>query len=153
MRKSMAVVNEPDNQFDVAAWRNRIRQAGLRCTQARIAILQRLQAASGPLTHSQVVDNLKSCSFDRATIYRSLIELAEVGLLSRMELGDHVWRFECAESAIPSMPTICILSAWFAGISNACRARPLRPLAPAIKGLAKGMISEVLLKGHCWRCV
>ena len=31
---------------------------------------------------------------DRATIYRNLIDLTDAGLASRIDLGDHVWRFE-----------------------------------------------------------
>lgn len=33
-------------------------------------------------------------TLDRATIYRNLIDLTDAGLASRIDLGDHVWRFE-----------------------------------------------------------
>ena len=74
--------------------RARLRAAGMRSTAARRAVLQELTGATSPLTHAQVAERLASRGFDRATIYRNLIELAEAGLLSRIELGDHVWRFE-----------------------------------------------------------
>jgi len=74
--------------------RARIREAGLRCTTARVAVLGYLVAARGPKTHAEVSDDLADRGFDRATIYRNLTELTEAGIVSRVELGDHVWRFE-----------------------------------------------------------
>ena len=72
----------------------RIRAVGLRCTAARLTVLQHLIAAHGPQTHAEVSDALVERGFDRATIYRNLTELTQAKLLTRMELGDHVWRFE-----------------------------------------------------------
>jgi Fur family ferric uptake transcriptional regulator len=40
-------------------------------------------------------------TLDRATIYRNLSDLTEAGLLQRLDLGDHVWRFEPAPAAQP----------------------------------------------------
>lgn len=74
--------------------RERIRAAGLRCTSARLTVLHHLVKATGPLTHAEVSDAVSHAGFDRATIYRNLTELTEAGLVARMELGDHVWRFE-----------------------------------------------------------
>lgn len=71
-----------------------VRQAGLRCTAARLTVMQHLLEAHGPETHAEVSDALAHRGFDRATIYRNLTELTDVGLVSRIELGDHVWRFE-----------------------------------------------------------
>ncbi|MBM4020825.1 MAG: transcriptional repressor [Planctomycetes bacterium] len=76
------------------AVRARLRGAGLRCTSARVAVMQHLEAAAGPLTHAQVSGALRHLGFDRATIYRNLTELTEAALAARVELGDHVWRFE-----------------------------------------------------------
>lgn len=71
-----------------------IRNAGLRSTAPRIAVLRRLSAASTPISHSELVDVLASDGMDRTTVYRNLVDLTEVGLVSRTDLGDHVWRFE-----------------------------------------------------------
>jgi Fur family ferric uptake transcriptional regulator len=71
-----------------------IRQAGLRCTPARVAVMQHLDHVPGPRTHAEVAESLADHGFDRATIYRNLIELTEAKLVNRVELGDHVWRFE-----------------------------------------------------------
>ena len=74
--------------------KTRIRAAGLRCTTARVAVLEHLDTATGPRTHAEVSEALDDRGFDRATIYRNLIELTDKKLVSRVELGDHVWRFE-----------------------------------------------------------
>ena len=67
---------------------------GLRCTAARMAVLDHVMTATGPKTHAEVAEALSDRGFDRATIYRNLTELTEAKIISRVELGDHVWRFE-----------------------------------------------------------
>ena len=50
------------------------------------------------MSHGDVADRLASQAWDRATIYRNLTDLSEVGLLRRTDVGDHVWRFEAVGS-------------------------------------------------------
>ena len=138
---------------DFDTYRDQIRRAGLRSTQARVAILERLQTSSRPMTHAQVADDLESRGFDRATIYRSLIEMAEAGLLTRMELGDHVWRFELRPPATADQAEhlhfLCVDCGKIECLDGTSVASAL---APAIKRATAGTISEVLLKGHCREC-
>jgi Fur family ferric uptake transcriptional regulator len=68
-----------------------LRAAGLRRTAPRIAVLEHLEAASVPTSHGEIAEVL---GWDRATVYRNLMDLAEAGLVTRTDLGDHVWRFE-----------------------------------------------------------
>src|SRR5690348_15992405 len=72
----------------------KLRELGLRATLSRVAVLQQLIAARAPLTHGEVAEQLAASGFDRATVYRNLIDLSEVGLVRRSDMGDHVWRFE-----------------------------------------------------------
>jgi Fur family ferric uptake transcriptional regulator len=74
--------------------RETLSEAGLRKTAARIAVLQQLQSATTPVTHGEIADALTDSGFDRATVYRNLMDLTEAGLVTRSDLGDHVWRFE-----------------------------------------------------------
>lgn len=76
------------------ALRQTIRKVGLRGTSPRIAVLQLLENATMPLSHTEVCDALMEQGFDKATLYRNLTDLTEAGLLSRLDVGDHVWRFE-----------------------------------------------------------
>jgi Fur family ferric uptake transcriptional regulator len=71
-----------------------IRGHGMRSTGPRIAVLAHLGKAGAPLSHTEIHEALASTGYDRATIYRNLVDLAEAGLLVRSDLGDHVWRFE-----------------------------------------------------------
>ena len=78
----------------LARLQKRLREAGLRSTGPRIAVLRHLIGQAAPVSHAELCQELKTDGLDRATIYRNLIDLADVGIVSRVDLGDHVWRFE-----------------------------------------------------------
>lgn len=71
-----------------------LRGAGLRSTAPRIAVLEHFHLRGGQNSHAELFEALQDRGFDRATIYRILMDLAEANILSRTDLGDHVWRFE-----------------------------------------------------------
>lgn len=71
-----------------------IRQHGMRSTGPRVAVLSHLIKATAPLSHNEIYEALSHRGFDRATIYRNLMDLADAGMVVRSDLGDHVWRFE-----------------------------------------------------------
>jgi Fur family ferric uptake transcriptional regulator len=87
------------------ALRDELRGRGLRATPSRIAVLGLVRSVGEPMSHGDVADRLEpgkpgvSTTWDRATIYRNLVDLAEVGLLRRTDVGDHVWRFEAIGTA------------------------------------------------------
>ena len=83
---------------DLETLRAAVRDAGLRATPSRIAVLHLLRSAGSPVSHSEVVAKLASQAWDPATIYRNLTDLSDVGLARRTDLGDHVWRFEAITS-------------------------------------------------------
>ena len=67
--------------------RTRLRDAGLRSTAARLWVMQELIEATSPVTHGEVAEALATKGFDRATIYRNLVELTEAGRLLQQEAG------------------------------------------------------------------
>ena len=71
-----------------------LRGAGLRSTGPRIAVLEYFHTRGGQNSHAETYEALEDRGIDRATIYRILIDLSDAKLLSRTDLGDHVWRFE-----------------------------------------------------------
>ena len=73
-----------------------LRESGLRATAPRLAVLGCLRSAERPLSHAEVMERLGEDTWDRATIYRNLSDLADAGLLRKAYHGDHVWRFEAA---------------------------------------------------------
>jgi Fur family ferric uptake transcriptional regulator len=145
---------QPNSQPDSAEIiRRRIRDAGLRATAARVAVLQELLAATSPVTHAQMAERLAGGGHDRATIYRNLVEMAEAGILSRIELGDHVWRFELRrleEAGVADHPHfVCVdcgevscLPTGSVSIQHDAGAKPA----------TIGTVTAVLLKGHCNHC-
>lgn len=84
--------------------REQLREAGLRATSARIAVMLCLLESKGPLTHAEVYERIKGNGFDRATAYRNLKDLVEARFLHRHDLGDHVWRFELVQAESKTSP-------------------------------------------------
>ena len=74
--------------------RDALRQAGMRATPARIAVLDVVRKADALLSHSEIVALLDGQGWDPATIFRNLTALVEAGFIRRTDVGDHVWRFE-----------------------------------------------------------
>ncbi|MGE0400281.1 MAG: Fur family transcriptional regulator [Kofleriaceae bacterium] len=80
---------------DLEALRTLLRDRGLRATSSRLAVLGYLQEhAVQPMSHAEIAAKLSPGPWDPATIYRNLLDLVEVGLARRTDVGDHVWRFE-----------------------------------------------------------
>lgn len=138
----------PDNSetFKLA-----IRESGLRATPARIATLELLTEASGPLTHAEVANDLKVMGIDKTTVFRNLNDLVGAGLLRRTELGDHAWRFELTAknnhdgSAHPHF--VCVDCG---GVS--CMDE-IKLTAGSMRSSRKfGEVTEILLRGHCNDC-
>jgi Fur family ferric uptake transcriptional regulator len=91
-----------EEPMDKELIRRSIRRAKLRATASRISVMDSLYKAARPLAHSELVESLVPEGFDRASIFRNLIDLTEAGLVSRTDLGDHVWRFFAHDSEDPS---------------------------------------------------
>ena len=92
--KSSKKAHREPKKVGVKEFQLLLRSAGLRSTAPRIAVLEYFHVHAGPNSHAELFKALEDRGFDRATIYRILMDLAEVKILSRTDLGDHVWRFE-----------------------------------------------------------
>ncbi len=139
---------------DRTAIRDRIRAAGLRVTMARMAVLEQLDMALSPMSHAELADRLVPDGLDRATVYRNLMDLTEAKLVSRSELGDHVWRFESYraghgehDAAHPHF--VCTECGQVTCLANV--SVEISP-APGSKHSIIHALSEVLLKGQCESC-
>lgn len=128
-----------------------IREAGLRSTSSRLAVVQHLSAAQQPLSHADVAEVLVPAGFDKSTLYRCLVELAEVGILSRMDAGDHSWRFEMKhdEHGGGEHPHFVCVDCG----KVTCLPEVEVNIAPSRAARSKvGDVTEVVLKGHCKEC-
>src|SRR5271170_2377945 len=70
-----------------------LRAAGLRRTGPRVAVLRHLSKVAHPVAHAEVAAALGKLGLDRVSVYRVLVDLARVKILTRTDVGDHVWRF------------------------------------------------------------
>ncbi len=73
----------PDPHSRVETACARLREAGLRITQPRIAILGVLIARGQPLSIEQIHGELRNRSCDLVTVYRCLAAFEEIGLVRR----------------------------------------------------------------------
>ncbi len=135
------------------AVRNRIRAAGLRSTPARIAVIEILTRSDQPLSHAEVARQLTPQGIDPATVYRNLTDLAERGIVSRLEVGDHVWRFELRDAGteVAHHPHfVCVDCGQVTCLDDLPWSLGRSPRAKLPAPI--GQVTEVLLKGHCRDC-
>lgn len=128
-----------------------IRSRGLRATPARVSTLILLRDSASPLTHAEVSEALGSLGFDKATLFRNLNDLSEVGLIRRTELGDHVWRFEAtdpdSEGSGGHPHFVCVDCG-----TVTCLDRVQLTAGSRRQSDGVGVITEILLRGHCHAC-
>lgn len=139
--------------FDVMWAKGVLREAGLRGTAARVAVMQCLAAKGSPLSHAEVADSLTAFGFDQSTIFRALQELSEADIVSRLDLGDQIRRFELRNQAgsdqLEHPHFMCVDCGKLSCLDDFTFS-----LAPS-RGPRReqlGEITEVLLKGHCGAC-
>lgn len=139
------------DSHELETLKDRIRAVGLRSTSARLAVLRVLLAAHAPLSHAEVVERLASSGFDKATVFRNLVDLVQADLLMRTELGDHVWRYEVrdpAHSAGGGHPHfVCTDCGGVTCLSELDFDDRSQAAASKI-----GRVTEILLKGVCNDC-
>jgi Fur family transcriptional regulator, ferric uptake regulator len=80
--------------LSVESSRELLRASQLRSTPSRLAVLEYLSAQTRPISHAEISDDLVPLGYDKSTLYRVLVELAEAEILARIDAGDHSWRFE-----------------------------------------------------------
>lgn len=137
-----------------AEWaKSLLRENGLRATAARIAVMRHLATFAGPQSHADVVQALRENGFDQSTLFRCLNELADAGVVARLDLGDQVRRFELTgaenEGAAEHAHFMCVDCGQLSCLSGfTFKLTPDR--GSSRKKL--GAITEVLLRGHCEQC-
>jgi Fur family transcriptional regulator, ferric uptake regulator len=139
-----------DEHAELVMLQQRMREAGLRCTSARLAVLRELGRSASPLTHAEVADRLAIQGIDKATVFRNLVDLVDADLLTRHELGDHVWRFEvrppgATDEQHPHF--VCTDCGSVTCLSEIGFDKSSRRQASKI-----GLVKEILLKGICHNC-
>jgi Fur family ferric uptake transcriptional regulator len=105
-----ATATNSKSQTPIAVACARLRSAGLRITQPRIAILNALIKRGQPTTIEQIHDDLEAGSCDLVTVYRCLSAFEDIGIVRRsfyhngtslysMSLGEvHPYHVICKET-------------------------------------------------------
>ena len=141
-----------NDQLTVAEAKEMLRGASLRGTAARVAVVQLLAAEQAPLSHADVIDRLKDHGFDQSTLYRSLTELADAGILARLDLGESSRRFELIHGERLGFSEHPHFSCVECG-KLFCLSDYSVSLLPKKKGSkGPGRFLEVLVKGYCEEC-
>jgi len=75
-----------------------MREAGLRATGPRLAVYAAVAAEGRPVSHSQLVKIMGEADLDSATIYRNLVRLTEVGILTVVSRANGMARYVQSDS-------------------------------------------------------
>lgn len=143
-----------ESEITTVAWaKESLRAAGLRATSARIAVLRHMADVASPRSHAEVVGALDDSGFDPSTIFRCLNELADAGLVARLDLGDHLRRFELAnrdgDGEAEHAHFMCVDCGTLTCLDGfSVKVTPDR----GRRRKALGQITEVLLRGRCGSC-
>ena len=78
--------------------RQTLRDAGLKRTEARVAVLGAIQQLGVPVTHADLLKHAHVAELDEITVYRTLATLVEADLVHRVFGTDGAWRY-CAQPA------------------------------------------------------
>ena len=126
-----------------------LKKHNLRVTSSRMSVLMAMHERKGPMTHQELIGMLPEGSFDKASIWRVLANLAEIGLLTRMDLGDRVWRYELIDHCRP----IAEKHPHF--LCNACgmvRCLPMVSLNDKLPKELEGVELQIRVTGRCVKC-
>lgn len=86
---------------------NRLRTAGLRSTQPRIAIFKALNDFSEPASIEQIFRSIKSTSCDLVTVYRGLALFEELGLVQRTFSNNGTGLYQLKREGTPAYYVSC----------------------------------------------
>lgn len=73
-----------------------LKSGGLRATAPRLAVLRVLAEQAGPISHTEVLNELGATDWDPATIYRNLVKLTEAGVATVVSRADGKARYALA---------------------------------------------------------
>ena len=127
-----------------------LREAGLRRTVGRVAILEALGQAQRPLSKDEIVAILGKRRLNKTTIYRALEGFEQAGLVHRAYLEGRVGYYELAHRCTKQQ---CHPHFTCAGCGMThCL---LRARVPLVTGLDEGFVlhrQQVRLVGLCPKC-
>ncbi|MFV0446616.1 MAG: Fur family transcriptional regulator [Planctomycetaceae bacterium] len=85
--------SEQEAELTVEQAGSLLRELGLRRTLVRTCVLQLLSKQRTAMSQADVSSALASYGFDESTIFRSLSDLVDRRIITRVDTGDKTWRF------------------------------------------------------------
>lgn len=138
--------------YDMDAIRGMIRDVGLRCTPTRIAVLAFGLKQKAPFTHNHLVQACRGKGFESSTLFRALADFAERGLMKKLDVGDHLFRYEVERSHDHHPQHPHFLCTDCGGVS--CLLESTSSFAAhATSLIGNHSIVDVLFKGVCGECL
>lgn len=74
-----------------------------------LAALHRLGPGDEAVSHAELAAALAPEGWDRATVYRNLVDLVDAGLATKHDLGDHTWRFALKSASTAKGPAAAMV--------------------------------------------
>jgi Fur family ferric uptake transcriptional regulator len=90
---------------------------------------------------------------DRATVYRILADLHQAGLLRRMDLGDHIWRFELLDTCRTVRDDHAHFLCTECGVVTCLPELELRATRGPLPAALRGAEITLRVSGRCAECV
>ena len=132
--------------------RDLLRSKGLRGTASRIAVLVALRKQAGPMSHEQLMATLGPNGHDKASVWRILSDLADAGILRRMDLGDRIWRYELRDTCRAVTEEHAHFLCESCGEVSCLPPLELRAAGGALPPQLLGAQFQVRVMGTCARC-
>ncbi len=130
--------------------RTLLRAKALRMTTPRVAVLAALLDGPRAASHADVTAALAPVGVDRATVYRTLRALADVGLVTKADLGDRVWRFSLTtdegSAHAEHAHFLCVAC-------GAARCLPDGAVTLKLSVHRHSMVLDVQVRGRCGDCL
>jgi Fur family ferric uptake transcriptional regulator len=130
-----------------------LRGHSLRATAPRLAVLVTLHERGAPMTHEQIMETLPRGQYDKASVWRLLSDLAEAGVLRRMDLGDRVWRYELLDDCRPVDADHAHFLCEVCGIVSCLPPLVLRASEGQLPPVLQGADFRLKVTGTCAECV
>lgn len=127
----------------------RSREAGLRLTRPRLAVLAAIHSARRPLSQRDVAERIEPLEVDRTTLFRNLKALVRASIIRRVDGGDRVWRFELTTRRAAVARFTCIDCGAESTLANT------RVVVTPAVGIPRSVLqsrAEVRLLGSCDSC-
>lgn len=123
-----------------------LRNHGFRATDSRMGLLSYLARASKPLSIKQILAKWKSAP-DQATLYRTLTDLSQAGIVRRIDLNTGTAHFEYAPDRPHHHHAVCTKC----GDVEEIEACPMRAVE-SITGFASIYSHNLEFFGICKHC-